>query len=432
MTFKALWERLCRFRTDRKGAVALIFALAAVPTIAVVGAAIDYGRALNTKTKIQLALDASALFAASSQFKTDAERIKAANDAFSANMDGSGYSANTTLNVKIVDKAVVTSATVNVPTTFAALLGVDGIDVNGLSEVPLPGGGKAEVVLVLDYSDSMLTNDKYITMRHAAEELIRIVPSDFTNDEVKIGLAPFAAMVYAKLNKKFVVPSAHNRDYDGNTSNNSWLGCTQDRRYPHNLEASKPKNNDDRTKWGEGKPGDWYDLSIYPGACDIYEANNLQVLPLTNNFNKVKNRLADMAPALQTHIALGLEFGWHVISPAAPYKQGVSYRTKDVVKVIVLLTDGVQTSRAWGPSDAHSAGQGEDNLEDMCSDIKDEGVLLFTVAFDLNSADTNARLSSCASNDKYFHVAQQGGLGLNNAFTKIANEIQYSMLRLSK
>ena len=239
-------------------------------------------------------------------------------------------------------------------------------------------------------------------------------------------------MVYAKLNKKFVVPSAHDRDYDGDDDNNSWLGCTQDRRYPHNLTSTKPKNNDDRTKWGEGKPGDWYDLNVRPGSCNIYEANKLQVLPLTNNFGKVKSRLADMEPAYQTHIALGLEFGWHLISPGAPYKQGVPYDTKDVVKVIVLLTDGVQTSRAWGPSDHHSAGQGEDNLETMCTDIKNEGVLLFTVAFDLDVPATNARLNSCASNDKFFHVAQDGGIGLNNAFTKIANEIQLSMLRLTK
>lgn len=432
MRVASLWFKLLSFRSDKSGTIALVFALAAVPAIAMVGAAIDYGRALNAKTKVQLALDASALFAASSQFKTNAEREQAARDAFDANMADSGYAGQTSIDVSIKNGRIVASADLDVSTTLGGLLGQHSIGVSGLSEVPLPGGGKAEVVLVLDYSDSMLTNDKYVTMRLAAEELIRIVSSDFTNKDVKIALAPFAAMVYAKLNKKFVVPSAHNRDYDGDEDNKSWLGCTQDRRYPHNLTSTKPKNNDDRTKWGEGKPGDWYDLNVRPGSCNIYEANKLQVLPLTSNFDKVKSRLADMEPAYQTHIALGLEFGWHLISPGAPYKQGVPYDTKDVVKVIVLLTDGVQTSRAWGPSDHHSAGQGEDNLETMCTDIKNEGVLLFTVAFDLDVPATNARLNGCASNDKFFHVAQDGGIGLNNAFTKIANEIQLSMLRLTK
>ena len=188
MRVASLWFKLLSFRSDKSGTIALVFALAAVPAIAMVGAAIDYGRALNAKTKVQLALDASALFAASSQFKTNAEREQAARDAFDANMADSGYAGQTSIDVSIKNGRIVASADLDVSTTLGGLLGQHSIGVSGLSEVPLPGGGKAEVVLVLDYSDSMLTNDKYVTMRLAAEELIRIVSSDFTNKDVKIAL----------------------------------------------------------------------------------------------------------------------------------------------------------------------------------------------------------------------------------------------------
>ncbi|MBB2204790.1 TadE/TadG family type IV pilus assembly protein [Gluconacetobacter takamatsuzukensis] len=52
-------------RNDRRGGVLLIFAFAAIPLIFAVGMAIDYSRAMKTRTKLDAIADAAALYAVS-------------------------------------------------------------------------------------------------------------------------------------------------------------------------------------------------------------------------------------------------------------------------------------------------------------------------------------------------------------------------------
>jgi hypothetical protein len=76
-----------RFRQDRSGAVALIFALAAPAILIGAGAAIAYGEARSVHTAEQSALDAAVLAGASLPFGTsDADRITAAQAMFNGQM----------------------------------------------------------------------------------------------------------------------------------------------------------------------------------------------------------------------------------------------------------------------------------------------------------------------------------------------------------
>ena len=50
-----------RFRRDRRGNVAVIFAIALLPVLGFVGAAVDYTRANNARSSMQAALDSTAL-----------------------------------------------------------------------------------------------------------------------------------------------------------------------------------------------------------------------------------------------------------------------------------------------------------------------------------------------------------------------------------
>jgi Flp pilus assembly protein TadG len=56
-----LFRRVARFHDDRRGAIAVIFALALLPTLGLVGAVIDYGTASAKKAKLQRAIDGVAL-----------------------------------------------------------------------------------------------------------------------------------------------------------------------------------------------------------------------------------------------------------------------------------------------------------------------------------------------------------------------------------
>ena len=65
---------------------------------------------------------------------------------------------------------------------------------------------------------------------------------------------------------------------------------------------------------------------------------------------------------------------------------------------------------------------GEENLEEMCTNVKNEGVTLITIAFDLNSRATEERLKNCASGADYFFDAEDNS-DLVAAFDNIANSL---------
>src|SRR3979409_1289529 len=54
-------DGLCAFRRAERGNVAVIFTLAMIPIMGMVGAAVDYSRANSVKSAMQQAIDATAL-----------------------------------------------------------------------------------------------------------------------------------------------------------------------------------------------------------------------------------------------------------------------------------------------------------------------------------------------------------------------------------
>jgi Flp pilus assembly protein TadG len=72
-----LRARLRAFRTANGGNVMITFALATVPVIGFVGAAVDYSRANSDKTAMQAAIDATALMLSKTASKLTEDEIKA-------------------------------------------------------------------------------------------------------------------------------------------------------------------------------------------------------------------------------------------------------------------------------------------------------------------------------------------------------------------
>ncbi|MBI1251214.1 MAG: VWA domain-containing protein [Alphaproteobacteria bacterium] len=70
------------------------------------------------------------------------------------------------------------------------------------------------------------------------------------------------------------------------------------------------------------------------------------IIPLTND----RDTLVDAARAMRhwsgggTNQVAGLSWGWHVLSPTAPFTQGAPYDPEEVRKIVVLMTDGENTN----------------------------------------------------------------------------------------
>jgi Flp pilus assembly protein TadG len=407
---------LRRFKADQSGNAAMVLAISAVPMVLAAGAAIDFGRYSTVQSHLQASLDAGALGGAAVEDATDAAREQYAKDLFIADMaQGPGAGMPVTYTFKVVNKAMVASANLDVPMSFMSVAGITKLTAVGKNQVAIGQGKKAEIALVLDYSGSMgdaiKGQTKYVAMKIAATKLVDDLAKDQPKN-VKFALAPFSHQVYATLPGSYVVGQS-----------GTWTGCTADRQYPFNLSDSTPVASD-ASKFGQAMAPDHaaWGCNGYKGDGNGYAKHGLVVRPLTDNFTSITNQLNAMTPYAYTHIALGVEFGYHLLSPNQPFDEGKPYTEKTTEKFMVVLTDGMQTEPAFGPS-GRSVAQGEKNLEALCSSAKSNGIHMITMAFDIDDSSTRQRLKNCATDPALDFFVLSDTADLTHAFDAIKQSI---------
>lgn len=414
-----LVSTLRRFAANQKGTAAVIFALSAVPLLLAAGVAMDTVRYSSAKIALQSALDAGALAAAAATNLSTPARIAAGQAAFDKNVMASAIGgANPEGSFSLSGNMVTASASLELPLSFMQLAGYSSLPVDVESEISIPDKKKAEIALVLDYSGSMkdvLSGEvKYIAMRNAAKDLVNgLAAANPAN--VKFGLVPFSHHVWVTLPKQYV---------KGQAGAGNWTGCTQDRQYPYNLTDATPTAAV-ASKWGQPI------AAVHASdSCGAYVPNKLTVTPLTNDFAAINSQLDAMKPYAWTHIALGAEFGFHLLSPNAPFTDGASYSDTTTRKIMVLLTDGMQTEPAFGPG-PRTVAQGEDNLEAVCENAKTSGITVMTIAYNIDDATTVDRLRNCTTDPAtdFFSVGE--GQNIAAAFDAIKQQIT-AQIRIGK
>ncbi|MCO5134952.1 MAG: VWA domain-containing protein [Phyllobacteriaceae bacterium] len=396
-----------RFLRDTNGSYAVLFAIALVPVILSAGIAVDYASMTRNRAFLQNAMDAAVIAAGAETNMTPEERIEEAVNVFEANVES--HSLQVTPQITVDGETISGTANYDYPTSFGGIIGINSIGVSVAAQVKYAVESAAEVAMVLDYSGSMSWNGKWQAMRDAAKDLVDILGENGEREDISFALAPFTNIVRTSM------PSQYIKDQPAGST---WTGCTQDRKWPFNIKDMTPVGSN-ASKWG------WM-ASANNGHCNGHIARNLNIRPLDNDHAAVKAQLDSMSPDGMTHISLGLEFGWHLISPNEPFSQGVAYDTPGTKKFIVLLTDGAQTTKAWGSGNSYTVANGEENLENLCQAIKDKDVYVITVAFDLDDVPTKNRLRDCASNPGYFFEAESNEQ-LAQAFTTVAALIKGSL-----
>lgn len=132
------------FNSDRRGNVGIAFAFIAVPLVAFIGSAVDYGNALRTKTKLQSVVDIAASAGARLPATSNANRETAVLAAFNANASSSGIAPGTP-TIAATNAQVTVSASATVQTSFLGVIGVNNITVNAESSArsQIENGGVA-------------------------------------------------------------------------------------------------------------------------------------------------------------------------------------------------------------------------------------------------------------------------------------------------
>lgn len=170
------------------------------------------------------------------------------------------------------------------------------------------------------------------------------------------------------------------------------------------------------------------------------------VVRLTNDFPAVIRSIESMQAGGTTNVPMGMVWGWHTLSPNAPFADGVPYSDTRVRKIVILLTDGDNVNNTTNNPDnsvytgvgfiwqqrlgsdmdvASSAQRRGDRLDErfseLCTNMRNQGVTIYTIGVQVSS-QSQRLLSRCAtSDDQFFNVSNSAGISA--AFAQIAGSI---------
>lgn len=173
------------------------------------------------------------------------------------------------------------------------------------------------------------------------------------------------------------------------------------------------------------------------------------ILPLTNVRQDIRDAVQALSPGGYTNSAHGAAWGWRVLSSKAPFTEGIAPSDPDYndwQKAVVIMTDGENTvesqSTHWdsglasyGYAIESRMGANMTSRSDMrdeidnkllriCHRMKEEGYLIYTIMFGLESTSTERVFKACATEPTapYFHDAVDGD-DLEDAFGDIAKDL---------
>lgn len=164
------------FRRDRRGNVAMLWALLGSALVGLVGLSVDFTRAQAIQTQLQNAADGAALAAARAPANlTLAERTTAARAFFDAEAGNYALTSNFAMVAVGADGYRVT-ASMPMPGGLSHLVQNDDWTI-GVSSEAARGGLNLEIALVLDTTGSM-SGSKIADLRTAATDLVDTLISD--------------------------------------------------------------------------------------------------------------------------------------------------------------------------------------------------------------------------------------------------------------
>jgi hypothetical protein len=444
------------------------------------GLAADVARIQIVQAKLSYALDAAGLAAGASYNQEDYRTV--ARQYISLNFP-TGYlgAEMPTSEVTTLDNGLIINLTgsTTVPTSFMSLFGLNSVTVSASSQITRQVSG-LEVVMVLDNTGSMSSSSKLVNLKTAAITLVNILTNNQESARnLWMGLVPFSQTVnIGKTHANWVNQNAYYSTLKWATTGTTgldsqdaydWGGCVDARYsngrdttddppavedfhaylYPTTTPTGHPpvacvggNNTWVRSYDGNGNVVPCSGIGVNKVPLDNYSGFRLgpnlgcpqKITPMTASATTVINNINAMKAIGNTHINLGMVWGWRMISPHwrdlgsfTPWSQEMvdnglplDYNTPRMSKAVVLLTDGDNTMSssvrtAYGKlSEGHlgttwDTNVAETNLDNkfksICTSLKSHNVKIYTIALGSPSTSTKTMLKNCASGDLYYFLS---------------------------
>ena len=444
---------IARFAADRGGNIAAIFAIACIPVIAAMGVAVDYTRGAHTGSTMQDALDAASLALSRRPdlpTLTQDQIQQIATDYFSANFHDSEIKDLTLrASYTATGPTVTISANGNLPTDFMGVLGKEFMPIDR-SSTTVWGEARLRVALALDNTGSMASSNKLTALKTATHNLLDQLKDAATIDgDVYVSIIPFVKDVnvgsanydqswvkwnggaakdadlwdkwngtcsggsYASYYQNQVSCVSHGYTWTPLThSSSTWNGCIMDRDQSYDTLNTAPTTSDTAT--------------LFPAEQYAYCPESM--MGLSYDWTALNNKVDAMSANGSTNQAIGLQWAWQSLT-SAPFTVPATDTNYIYKQVIILLSDGLNTQDRWYGNGYSTSTQVDARQRILCDNIRNAGVILYTVQVNTTGDPTSTLLQGCASSaDKFFLLTSSDQIV--TTFQQIGTEL--SELRISK
>ncbi|KQY99826.1 hypothetical protein ASD45_02690 [Pseudolabrys sp. Root1462] len=449
---RLLYRRLVAFGRERRGNVAITFALAALPLVGTVGAAVDYTQANRIKTVLQGALDSAALMLSRDAATLSSTDLNSKALSYVQAMLNQPQAKNIVVNATYSASGgskVVVNGSASVSTVFLGVIGLNSVTVTGSSTTAW-GTTRLRVALVLDNTGSMASDGKMTALKSATKDLLTQLKGAASVDgDVYVSIIPFAKDVNigaTNYNANYLDWTDWNSAnttcsgwlWNGNcwgnwvtASHSTWNGCVTDR---------GPSNSPGSSTWDQvvTQPDNTANSKWPTEQADACPA---AMMGLTYNWTNLNSLVDQMQPSGSTNQPIGLVWGWQSLVGGGPMTAPAKDSNYTYNDIIILMSDGLNTKDRWygDGSNVSTAVDGRMYLSSTgagtCSNIKSAGVTIYTIQVNTSGDPTSTLLQNCAGSktkmsdpSKFFIVTSASGIG--TVFKQIGTGL--TQLRVAK
>ncbi|TPM26017.1 TadE/TadG family type IV pilus assembly protein [Mesorhizobium sp. B2-3-5] len=455
------------FARDRGGNFAILFGFAASVLALAAGLSVNISQLYNAKSSLQGVVDA-AVTSTARDLTTGAIKEADANKSVQAFLDANSMAGILQADQVVLDRLTVnrTASTVQADVhadvaLFFPIFGMGDTKRVTASTTALYSDKRVEVAMMLDVTGSMAANwwaktDKIGDLQAAASGAVEDLLNnniDPQNPRVRVAVVPYAEAV----NTGGLADSAFVEQAGGPN-----LPAALDA--PINVNSSAPRRPDkcaterkdkdgyaDYSSDGPSEPRKNNQGQYYPAKVNrddrMKTCPKPELIPLTADKQTLLSTIASFKADGVTAGGIAVQWGYYMLSPdwrstiaAARLGTGpADFDSRKVAKVAILMTDGqFNTAFAGGRGAPRSQNAGQmsrSNAENICDNMKRDGIEIFTIGFDLDDPSMTATerdqaksvLQDCSTADtstlKHYYEAATGP-ELDDAFSAIVQNIE--------
>lgn len=434
---------LKKFLSNTSGNIGVMFAGTAATLLLLVAGALDLTGMTSQKNSMQSMSDAAALAAVTSgETNRGAIRafVQASLDANNLNNLGLDW------DIRIDGDTITVEVKAPYDTKMMGFIGRNEMPVTATSEAKFPEEVPINIALVLDRTGSM--DGANMTGLKAASAVLVDQFEEYDAD-TRVAVVPFSNYVNVGLSRRnenwiqvpadetITVPAGEcymtqpttctsyetrtePYDSDGVTRERTWEQCTAYENNGPEVEYCPPAYTSSVTWNGciGSRSGLYNRTAAYrgqriPGVMNV--SCGEEVLTLEDDMDVVKAKINSLTASQNTYIPIGLINGWRMLDADRPF-QSLSNNEERRKRALILMTDGQNTLSLTDPyqNGEHTGTDGDVAnavTSELCGNIKDAGIDIWTVAYNFDDEEAKEMLEDCASgSSQFFDASDQAAL----------------------